>query len=147
MVPEETIIAAGPVIIEDGKVLLNREIKMNDIESPFFMFPGGKLETIQENPEDACHREVREELGLDIDILRPLKTLIVERPDAPDRYAILVHYLAKRKHPEKDITPRADRTVEWGWFDIHDLPKNCTDNVQEVIAAYLQEPIYEERYK
>lgn len=134
--PENTIIAAGPVIIEHGKVLLNREIKFNEAESPFFMFPGGKLENMDESPEKACVREAKEELGIDIQILRPLKTLIVKRPDVADGYAILIHYLAKRV---SEVDPSTKETVEWGWFDVNDLPKNCTDNVREVVISFLKE--------
>lgn len=141
MLPENTIVVAGPVIIEDGKVLLNREIKSDQdgIESPFFMFPGGKLKNLDESFEQACTREVHEELGIDIQILRPLKTMLVKRPDVADGYALLIHFLAKRVHLS-DVEPPADHTVEWGWFNTEDLPKNCTDNVREVIADYLNEP-------
>ncbi len=137
-IPNEIIIAAGPVIIEDDKVLLDREIKFNNAESPFFMFPGGKLLSLEETPEQACIREAKEELGIDIEILRPLKTVIIKRPDVADGWAVLIHFLVRRKG-EPTIQP--GKTVEFGWFDIHDLPKNCTQNVSEVIEAYLNEKL------
>lgn len=132
---KDIIIVAGPVIIEDGKILLNREIKTGNIESPFFMIPGGQVED-GESPRDACKREVAEELGIDIEIVRPLETLVVDRPDKIGSKAILIHYLAKRL---SDLHPPAEATVEWGWFDITDLPKNCTDNIRTVIDLYLNE--------
>lgn len=135
---KELIIASGPVIIENNKVLLNREIRKG-IESPFFMFPGGKMNYLQESPRETCLREVQEEFGLEVEILRPLETLVVERPDAVKSYAVLIHFLAKRKHPEKEINPPTDRTVEWGWFDLRNLPKNCAPNVFAVIEAYIAE--------
>lgn len=133
--PEETIIAAGPVIIENGKVLLNREKKRDGTDSPYFMFPGGKMETPTETFEAVCIREAKEELGIDIEILRPLKPMLVYQPNKPGKMAILIHYLAKRK---SDIHPGPE-TLEWNWFDIHHLPENCTPNVREVIEAYLSE--------
>ncbi|OGH67572.1 MAG: hypothetical protein A3J66_03915 [Candidatus Magasanikbacteria bacterium RIFCSPHIGHO2_02_FULL_47_14] len=135
---KDIIIVAGPVIIEDNKVLLDREIKFNDAESPFFMFPGGKLISLDETPEQACIREAKEELGIDIEILRPLKTVVTKRPDVAEAWAVLIHFLARRTG---EPTLQKNKTVEFGWFDIHDLPKNCTQNVAEVIEAHLNEKI------
>lgn len=133
--PPETIIAAGPVIIEDGKVLLNREKKRDGTDSPYFMFPGGTLDEPTDTFEAVCIREAKEELGIDIEILRPLKPMLVYRPDKPGKMAILIHYLAKRN---SDIHPGPE-TLEWNWFDLNNLPENCTPNVREVIQAYLSE--------
>ena len=126
--PPGTIIAAGPVIIEDGKVLLNRERKVDGEESPYFMFPGGTVEDFSIPLEEVAKREAKEEVGIDIEIIRPLRTLIVSRP-GKDTFAILVHYLATRIG---EIVPGPE-TIEWGWYDIDNLPKNCAPNVVEII--------------
>ncbi len=134
--PEHTILAAGPVIIEDGKVLLNRSRTKDGTQRDVFMFPGGKVEDLDAPLEDTAKREVMEELGIEIEILRPLKTLMVKRIDR-DGYAILVHYLAKRIG---DVQGGED-TVEWQWFDIRNLPETVTPNVREVVCAYLNEAV------
>lgn len=128
--PNGTLLAAGPVIIENGKVLLNREIKVSDDgeESPFFMFPGGRVDDFSLPLEETAQREAKEEVGIDIEIIRPLRTLVVDRP-GKDGLAILVHYLAKRIG---EVVPGPD-TVEWGWYDIDSLPENCAPNVFEII--------------
>lgn len=133
--PPETIIAVGPVIIEDGKVLLNRERKRDGTDSPHFMFPGGTLDEPTDTFEQVCIREAKEELGIGIQIIRSIKPMIVHRPDKPGKMAILIHYLAKRIG---DINPGPE-TLEWNWFDLNNLPENCTPNVREVIETYLQE--------
>ncbi len=132
--PTNTIIASGPVIIEDGRVLLNREIKKDGKESPYFMFPGGTVEDFSFPLEDTARRETREEVGIEIEIIKPLRTLLVNRPDK-DSLAILVHYLARRIG---DIKPGPE-TVEWGWFDIDNLPENVAGNVRIIISDYLKE--------
>ena len=132
ILPPNTIIAAGPVIIEDGKVLLNREKKDYGI-SPWF-FPGGGAETFDISLEEVCKREVKEEMGIDIEILRPLRTLMVKRKD-DESYAILVHYLAKRMG---EIAPGPD-IVEWAWHHMHKLPPDCAQNVKEIISDYIKE--------
>ena len=57
ILPPKTIIASGPVIIEDNKVLLNRENKNGQITEWFF--PGGEVEDFDISLEEACKREVK----------------------------------------------------------------------------------------
>ena len=125
--PDKIIVASGPVIIENGKVLLNREKK--PIGSDLFMFPGGKVKDFDTSLEENCKRETMEEVGVEINILRPLRTLLIKRPE-DTTLVILAHYLAERIG---EINPGPD-TLEWGWFDIKNLPKNCAPNVYEIIA-------------
>jgi ADP-ribose pyrophosphatase YjhB (NUDIX family) len=122
--PEKSIIASGPVIVEDGKVLLNRERKESG--ETLWMFPGGQMETDDATLEDACRREVKEEMGIEIDIIRPLHTILVRKDGA---MIILCHYLAVRRG---EIIPGAE-IVEWGWHDIRNLPPNCAPNVFDII--------------
>lgn len=129
--PAETIIASGPIIIENGKVLLNKEKKEDSRITPW-LFPGGEVESFDITLEDACKREVMEEMGIEVEIIRPLKPMLVFRPDHPEKLVILIHYLAKRIgeiKPGKNI-------LEWDWFDINNLPNDCAPNVFEVIREY-----------
>ena len=128
--PEKSIIASGPVIIEDGKVLLNKEQKESGTTP--WLFPGGEVEQFDVSLEEACKREVKEEMGIEVEIIRPLKPMIVSRPEQPDKLAILIHYLATRigePAPGDDI-------VDWGWHDIDNLPDDCAPNVYAVIEEY-----------
>jgi ADP-ribose pyrophosphatase YjhB (NUDIX family) len=121
----ETIIASGPVIIENGKVLLNREQKDYGITP--WLFPGGKLEYSDEDIELACKREVKEEMGIEIKIIKQLQTITSEQRG---KKYVLHHFLAERIG---EIKPAED-IVDWGWFDIHNLPQNCAPNVTKIIA-------------
>jgi len=124
--PENSLIASGPVIIEDNKVLLNREHKPEGI-SPW-MFPGGEVEDFDASLEDACRREVKEEMGIDVEIIKSLNPLMLHQGG---RVIILVHYLAKRIG---EIIPGAE-IAEWAWHDIDRLPENCAPNVYEIIKS------------
>jgi ADP-ribose pyrophosphatase YjhB (NUDIX family) len=126
------LIAAGPVIIEGGKVLLNREQKESGITP--WLFPGGKVEDLDISLKEACKREVREEMGIEVDIIRPLETLLIKRSDG-EGHAVLVHYLASRRG---EII-KGDGIVEYGWFDIGNLPENCAENVYTIIDHILSE--------
>jgi len=59
---------AAAIIIQDQKLLLVKQ-KNRDYWTP----PGGLVDT-GETPEEACVRETREEIGVDITILAPLET-------------------------------------------------------------------------
>lgn len=119
------IIASGPVIIENEKVLLNKHG-----DDAFWKFVGGKVEDYSVSLEDCAKREVKEEMGLEIEIIRPLKPMMVEMPE---KIVILIHYLANRIG---EIKPGED-IKEWGWFDIHNLPKDTAPNIRPVIEEYL----------
>ena len=128
--PPNSIIASGPVIIEDGKVLLNKEIKESGI-TPWF-FPGGEVESFDINLEEACKREAREEVGIDVEIIKPLDTLLHKKSDGS--VVILVHYLANRIGEIK----KGENIAEVGWHDINNLPGDCADNVKEIIKRYIK---------
>jgi len=120
-----TIIASGPVIIEDGKVLLNKHG-----DDGYWKFVGGKVEDFDITLEEVAKREVMEEMGLEIEIIRPLKPMMIS---FPDKVVILIHYLAKRIG---EIKPGSD-ILEWAWFDVNDLPVDSAPNIAPVIAEYL----------
>ncbi len=124
-----SFIASGPVIIENNKVLLNREQKENGI-SPW-MFPGGKVEDYEKTLEDACKREVKEEMGIEVEIIKPLRPILVKKEN---EVFILIHYLAKRIG---EIKPGIE-IAEWDWHDINNLPEDCADNVYQIINDIKQ---------
>lgn len=129
--PKNSLVASGPVIIENNKVLLNREYDHDGTPNENFMFPGGKVEDFTVSLEENCKREVKEEMGIDVEIIKQLKTTMVFLPEK-EKVAILVHYLANRIG---EIKP-GPQNIEWGWFDIDNLPDNCTPNVYEIIKEY-----------
>jgi len=124
--PIGSIIASGPVIIENNKVLLNREKKESGISQ--WMFPGGEVEDFDSSLEDACRREVKEEMGIDVEIIKPLKPIILKKDG---KVIVLIHFLARRTG---EISPGPE-TAEWAWHDIDNLPENCAPNVYEVIKS------------
>ncbi len=132
--PLGSIIASGPVIIEDNKVLLNKE-RAPDGHITKWYFPGGETENFDIPLEETCRREAKEEMGIELEIIRPLATTLGHRSE--NRIVILVHYLAKRIG---EIKPGTD-IVEWAWHDINNLPTDCAPNVYEIIKDYLQTAI------
>lgn len=122
--PKGSLIASGPVIIEDGKVLLNKHG-----DDDFWKFPGGRVETFDMTLEEAAKREVREEMGLEVELLRPLKPVMQRLEDG--RIIILIHYEARRLN---DVTP-GEEIREWGWYPIDNLPESLAPNITLVLES------------
>jgi mutator protein MutT len=122
----ETIIASGPVIIENGKVLLNKERKEYGVTP--WLFPGGKANDGETDLEAICKREVKEEMGIEVLVIKQLPT--IEKEQNNKKY-VLHHFLAKRVG---EINPAPD-IVEWAWHDIDNLPSDCAPNVYEIVRG------------
>ncbi len=124
------IVASGPVIIEDGNLLVNRDDK-----DDFYKLPGG---TVEEGDSliDACHREVKEENNAEIEIIRPLNPMIIyKNPQTGEKMVIvLIHYMAKLKNKsEVKPMPPIKETV---WLSIEEIKKgkyNVAPNIKFLI--------------
>jgi len=114
----KTIIASGPVIIEDGKLLVDKDDK-----DDFYKLPGGTIKENSETLEEACHRKVKEEINGEIEIIKPLHPKVLwENPQTKEKMTIiLVSYQAKllNKNEIKPIAP----TQEIKWLDLKEIDK------------------------
>lgn len=122
---EKIIIASGPVIVEGGKVLLN-----NHGDQDIWKFCGGRVKDTDVGLAEAAQREVKEEMGIGIEIIDEKPYITHATKD--DQDIILVHYLAKRIG---DIKP-APEIREWKWFELKDLPDNVAPNIIPVLKHF-----------
>jgi len=124
------IIASGPVIVEDNKVLLNKHGDDN-----FWKFCGGRVEEDETNLKEAARREVKEEMGLEVEILNnePYFFYTEKEIEGKKVSVILAHFLARRLGepiPGDDIR-------EWCWLEISDLDKeNLAPNIKPVLKYF-----------
>ena len=126
------IIASGPVIIEDGKLLVNKDDK-----DDFYKLPGGTIEPNVESLEEACIRETKEENNVDVEIIKPLHPMILwKNPQTnEDMVIVLIHYLGKLKNPDemKPMPP----IQEVKWLDINEI-KDGKHNVAPNIKFLIE---------
>jgi ADP-ribose pyrophosphatase YjhB (NUDIX family) len=115
------IIASGPVIVENNKVLLDQHG-----DTDFWKFCGGRVADNWGLIETA-HKRPKEELGIDIEILdeNPFITYTTKETPEGQLDVVLVHFLAKRIG---EIKPGAD-IREWNWFELNNLPSNLGPNI------------------
>lgn len=119
------IIAAGPVIVENNKVLLN-----NHGDHDIWKFCGGRVEDSDVSLLETAKREVKEEMGLVIEVLDKDPFITYASRDGED--VILVHYLAKRIGEIK----ASEEIREWQWHDLNNLPNNLAPNIIPVLKHF-----------
>jgi ADP-ribose pyrophosphatase YjhB (NUDIX family) len=125
------IVASGPIIIEEGNLLVNKDEK-----DDFYKLPGGTVEEDEVSLESACHRETKEENNAEIEIIRPSHPMLIwKNPQTGEKMAILlIHYKAKLLNKE-DIKP-IPPVKEVTWLDVEEIKQgkhNVAPNIKFLI--------------
>ena len=125
---QKIIIASGPVIVENSKVLLDIQGEDN-----FWKFCGGKTKE-NESLKETAVRRAKEELGIEIEITNDIPFIFyVEKNTSEEKVdIILVHFLSKSVG---EIKPGAD-VKEWNWFDMKNLPENLAPNILPALKHF-----------
>ncbi len=119
---KKIIIASGPVIVEEGAVLLNKHG-----DTAFWKFCGGKVEDYNFDLIENAKREAKEEMGIEINILNNEPFITFTRKETQEGMVdiILAHFLAERVG---EIKPGAD-IREWAWHKLENLPDDLGPNI------------------
>ena len=139
-------------IVRDNKVLL----RMHD-KYKFWLSVGGHVE-LDEDPNQAALREVREEVGLDIELFDPqahknsdghftelIAPIALGRHAAthgahPGHEHVTMVYFARALSGEVRVTHAGDRSDEWRWFSRADLESTeMPSNVRNYALRALTE--------
>ena len=122
----------GCIIIENNKVLLVYEKNRN-----FWGFPKGHMEK-GENEIETALREVKEEVGLDVEIIDKEKRYILNYiiRDEIDKTTVL--YLAIPKN--KEIMMQESEIEKVKWCDFEEASETLTfDNSKEVFKKVIND--------
>lgn len=127
--------AAGVVLDDAGRVLLVR--RAIEPYKGYWALPAGYQE-IDEEPEIAVAREVREEAGLEISVLGLLDLIFVQNdPRKPANVAV---YLCRAHSGE--LSAGSDVT-DVGWFALDDLPAEIGfDNYRRVLRRLADRALW-----
>jgi len=112
--PEHPLVGVGGFIHREGKVLLIR--RKFDPNKGRWAPPGGLLE-VGEDPEQAARREVREELGLEVEmegLLQVANEVIKDEEGRIKYHFVLVDYLMRPLGEKITLNEESD---EYAWFE------------------------------
>jgi len=106
--------------IKDGnRVLLGR--KARKIGEGLWNGMGGNVEQSDETIEDAAKREVREEVGVELENIKYMGSIDFKFPDT-GRINQVSMFVAEGY--QGDLSPEPEEISELKWFDIENLPVN-----------------------
>jgi 8-oxo-dGTP diphosphatase len=110
--PDRPILGVGALIFRGGAILLVERGK--EPLKGYWSLPGGVVE-VGETLEQAIRREVREETGLEVellDVLEIFERIMRDAEDRPEYHYVLIDYLCRSR--EGDPTPASDvAKVAW----------------------------------
>lgn len=127
-------VGCGALIINDKNetLLLKRTSKTRN-QAGLWSKPGGAVE-FGEKIEDAVKREVREEIGVDIELIKSLG-FTNHYMNEEKQHWLSLNYLAKITNGEpKNLEP--EKHEEMKWFRLDDLPPNIAENTSKLLNEY-----------
>jgi len=127
---EELILAASALIIHKGKILF---VRSNTTQEQW-AFPGGKLEK-NETPQQTVIREIKEELGLDLDIKGGLGSYIYI---SENKEFDIRCFIAESK--TSDLRADPNEIIEAKWCTLKEgLALNLTSTTREALENFTSE--------
>ena len=124
--PHHTIVIG--IIHKNGKILIDRRPEKG-LLGGLWEFPGGKQQK-NESRHAALRREVREELGIEIKVIRPLATV----KHAYSHFRITLHAFECRHRSGR---PRALACDAWKWVAPRDLTRYAFPRANQKILPLL----------
>lgn len=113
---------------ESGQILLIQ--RLTEPEAGAWGLPGGKID-FGERVKDAIKREIKEELGIIINIVgSPYITEIIDKGDAQHWVSPVYEARISSGTPEL-LEPH--KHGGWAWYDLNDLPNALTTPTVQVL--------------
>lgn len=122
-------VGCGAAILREGRILLVKRLKAP--EAGHWSLPGGKVDFL-ERVEDAIRREIREEIGVEIALDRPL--VLVEMLGVDGQHWVSPVYLARLASGEPE-NREPDKLAAIAWFPLDTPPQPLAQAAREAIAA------------
>lgn len=120
------------IVIYNHKVLILKRVRASSDGLGFWELPGGGLE-YSETPEKALVRELKEETGLDIKILKPVYTFTAIRPNYQ---TVGIGFLCI---PTNDHVVLSHEHTEYKFVNSQELKEYVSPKIYNNIILTLQE--------
>ena len=129
-------IGCGAIIINDNnEILLVKRSENSRTEPNTWSRPGGEV-NFGETVEQAVEREVEEETGIKVKVLRFLEiTQIIDKEN--NKHWIALGFLAKHIEGEpKNLEPEKHDDIKW--FPLNQLPENINSYTKNAVDVFLK---------
>ena len=124
MNPENFSLAAKSFILNDNKLLIIKRSDDNVQKPGIWEVPGGRLNP-NEDHLNGLKREIKEETGLNIEVIKPLTIRKFTRED--NQRIELTNFLCKLSNPlDKNIKLSHEHTNS-EWIDLNNVKNKITD--------------------
>lgn len=127
---------AGVILNEKKEVLLQlRGEKARNLRG-LWNLPSGQIKW-GEKADEALKREIKEELGVEIKIIKPLifyDGILVNE----DQHWLVMFYLCQLKEG-KPINKEPRKTEKIAWFSLENLPENLAFGLKEVLKSFINQ--------
>lgn len=130
------------VIVDNDKYLLTKRAQKDKEDDPSFPgkweIPGGKLE-FGEQPEETLHREVIEELGIEVDVQTLIPIVYTRVKD--NWQGIFLSYLCTKAYEDDEIVLN-EECSDYAWYTSEqvqtlDLLPGVADIIEEASQIHL----------
>jgi len=122
------------VVIYHNKILVLKRTRPSSDGYGYWEFPGGGLE-YGETPHQALIRELKEETGLDIHILKPVYTFTAIRPDS-NYQTVGIGFLCI---PTNDHVVISDEHTDYRFVDEEELKTLLSPTIYADVEKTLEE--------
>jgi len=128
------------MLIKDDKILLSRRFNTGFHDGEY-SFPSGHLEG-NENFKQALVREIKEEIGIELDPARAKLIHIMNRREPNGERVDFFFTIEKWKGEPKIMEP--EKCDDLNWFPLDNLPDNVIPYIKQAIDSSLKNKFYSE---
>ena len=133
-------VGVGAMIFDDrGRVLLARRGQKAKNERGCWDLPGGGVD-FNEKRSDAIIREVKEEMGIDIDVVAEMQTIDHLIEDEGQHW-ITTTFIARVKDGQQPKIMEPEKCDGLDWFDLEALPSPLAISTTLNLGSYIERSV------
>jgi len=129
-------IAVKSFIINNDKLLLVKRATDDVMKPSVWEIPGGRL-SLGEDPKEGLKREVKEETGIDIEVLHPINVRHFVRSDK--QTITMLIFLCRAEDREVKLS---EEHSDFVWASIDDCKEKLTDFFHPEVDIYNKLELY-----